>query len=269
MLLRIRTAVESMSANTDWSSAISSPFFAMFSKRTAVVGLFKKGTCQCDITCRLGMPKQTVSDTVRRYRELGHNGYRPGRSRKRTVNTLSVRQKTAERINGDPGVSIREIVREIEVNRETLGQIAEDDFNLKPYRLRRVQLLTDEDKVKRLQRCRLLNQRAAEGRWVTILFTDEKLFTVKQSYNPQNDKNGCSENPGSMFKVERRQCPKSVTIWAGICATGKSSGFCRKRGENKLRSVSERYSGGRGASLGEDLLRKFISNAPRRFRASS
>ena len=194
----------------------------MSSKRTAVIELFKKGTRQCDISRLLGMPKQTVSDTVRRYRELGHSGDRPGRGRKRSVNTPSVRRKITKRIKRNPRVSMRKIAREIEVNRETVRRIAKDDLNLKPYKLRRVQLLTDEDEVKRLQRCRLLKQRAAEGRWETILFTDEKLFTVEQSYNPQNDRHWCSENPGSTSKVERRQCPESVMIWAGICATGKT-----------------------------------------------
>ncbi|KAM8719146.1 hypothetical protein ACLKA7_011798 [Drosophila subpalustris] len=52
-------------------------------------------------------------------------------------------------------------------------------------------------------------------------FTDEKLFTVEQSHNHQNDSIWSEEAPGTSAIVEDRQNPKSVMVWGGNCASGK------------------------------------------------
>ena len=91
------------------------------------------------------------------------------------------------------------------------------------YKLQKVQLLTDENKRVRLQRCRQLKRRAAAQRWERILFTDEKLFTVEQAHNQQNDRSWSAEAPGTSAIVEHRQNPESVMVWGGICASGKTT----------------------------------------------
>ena len=74
----------------------------------------------------------------------------------------------------------------------------------------------------RLDRCRKLKVRAAGGGWERILFTDEKLFTVEQAYNRQNDRMWSTEAPGTSAIVEHRQKPQSVIVWGGISASGKT-----------------------------------------------
>ena len=93
---------------------------------------------------------------------------------------------------------------------------------MKPYKSQKVQLLTEENKRVRLQRCRLLQQRAAGTRWERILFTDEKLFSVEQAHNRQNDRYWSSQSPGSSAIVEHRQNPQSVMVWGGICSSVKT-----------------------------------------------
>ena len=60
------------------------------------------------------------------------------------------------------------------------------------------------------------------SRWEGILFTDEKLFTVEQAHNHQNDRSWSAEAPGTSAIVEHRQNPQSVMVWGGICASGKT-----------------------------------------------
>nr|XP_041631943.1 uncharacterized protein LOC121502435 [Drosophila kikkawai] len=69
--------------------------------------------------------------------------------------------------------------------------------------------------------CRQLKRRAAGQKWERIPFTDEKIFTIEQAHNHQNDGSWSAEAPGTSAIIERRQCEQSLMVWGGICATGK------------------------------------------------
>ena len=151
---------------------------------------------------------------IKRYQELGHEGDRPGRGRKRTVNTSRNRAVISKRVRRNPRVSMRKIARDTGMNRESVRLLAKKELGLQPYKRQKVQLLTDENKRTRLQRCRLLVHRAAGNKWENILFTDEKLFTVEQVHNPQNDRTWSTEPPGASFVIEHRQNPHQS--WYGL-----------------------------------------------------
>ena len=74
-------------------------------------------------------------------------------------------------------------------------------LKLKPYKMREAQLLTDNNKRMRLQRCRALLRRFAAKRWEKLFFTDENVFTLEQYHNSQNDR------IWSSCIVTRRQYP--------------------------------------------------------------
>ena len=123
--------------------------------------------------------KQTVSKAINRFKELGHDGRRPGSGRRRTVNTSTNRQIIRKQVKRNSRVSMRKIARETGMKRESVRQMAKRELNLMSYKLQKVQLVTDENKRVRLQRCRQLKRRATAQRWERILFMDEKLFTVE------------------------------------------------------------------------------------------
>jgi ''Paired box'' domain. len=194
----------------------------MSNKSGVILELFRQGKRQCEIVRLLNVPRQTVSDAINRFKELGHDGRRPGSGRKRTVNTSANRQIIRKRVRRNSKVSMRKIARETGMGRESVRQMAKRELGLKPYKLQKVQLLTDENKRVRLERCLQLKRRAAAQRWGRILFTDEKVFTVQQAYNHQNDRSWSAEAPGTSAIVEHRQNPASVMVWGGICASGKT-----------------------------------------------
>lgn len=191
-------------------------------RRNAIVELHKRGHRQCDIVRMLRAPQSTVSTTLKRYRELGHEGDRPGRGRKRSVATRQNKNKVRQRIKRNPRLSLRKVARDMGINRESLRQLVKNDLGLKAYKLRKGQQLTNQNKRVRLTRCRELVRRAAGSEWETILFTDEKLFTVEQVFNHQNDRIWSAEAPASTRMVQRRQKPKALMVWGGICASGKT-----------------------------------------------
>jgi len=198
--------------------------------RSAIIALFQAGKRQCEIVRDLGVPRQTVSKAIKRFRELGHIGDRSGRGRKRSVRTPRNRQVIKKRVNRNSRVSMRKIARETGISDRSVRRMAKEDLRLKPYKLQRAQLLTDKDKNVRLTRSRALLRRAAGDKWERILFTNEKLFTIEQAHNRQNDRFWSTEAPGSSAIVTHRQFPQSVMVWAGVCSTGKTPLVFVKKG---------------------------------------
>ena len=70
----------------------------------------------------------------------------------------------------------------------------------------------------------MLRQSAA-GRHRSILFTDEKIFTVERCHNHQNDRillqKGSSTSPDAST-ITRNHFPSHVMVWAGVTANGKT-----------------------------------------------
>ena len=59
----------------------------MSNRRIAILHLHDQGKRNCEIVQLLGVRGDMVSKTIKRFKEVGHAGDRPGRGRKRTVNT--------------------------------------------------------------------------------------------------------------------------------------------------------------------------------------
>ena len=193
----------------------------MSSNCSAIVPLHQLGKRNCESARKLCIACSLVSRAIKRFKELGNKSDRHERGRKRTVNSSNNRKIIKKRVERNSRVSMRKIARETGINRESVRLIAKKELGLKPYKLQKCQLLTDENKKVRLERCRMLQRRAAGTGWEKIVFTDEKLFTVEQAYNRQNDRSWSKEASGSLSVVEHRQNPRSVMVWGGICASGK------------------------------------------------
>ncbi|GFX78091.1 uncharacterized protein TNCV_972451 [Trichonephila clavipes] len=73
-----------------------------------------------------------------------NDGRRPGSVRKRTVNTSRNRKSIEKRVQRNPRVSMRQITRDMGTSDRSVRQIAKAELGLKPYNLRKVQLLTEK-----------------------------------------------------------------------------------------------------------------------------
>lgn len=195
----------------------------MTTQHEKIIALHEMGKRNCDIARALHCCKSQVTRSIKRFQELGHTGRRPGQGRKRTIRTRKNQERIRERVRRNPRVSMRKVARDTGISLRSVRRIAKEDLQLTPYKLHKVQLLTDDNKRVRLERCQqLLLSHASPRKWSSILFTDEKLFTIEQFHNHQNDRIWSVESPGSSGVVEHRQNPKAVMVWAGICATGKT-----------------------------------------------
>ena len=77
---------------------------------------FVKEYTPCKIVYLLGVLKQIVSDAIKRFNQLVHEGDRPGRGRKHTVDTLRNRRVIRKRARGNLRVYMRKIARETDIS---------------------------------------------------------------------------------------------------------------------------------------------------------
>ncbi len=85
--------------------------------------------------------------------------------------------------------------------------------------------MSKEEKETTAMRTKALKRRIAAGNLDSILFSDEKLFTVEQSSNHQNDRilsAGIEDIPENLKYVPRRQGAESLMVWAGVSANSRT-----------------------------------------------
>lgn len=186
-------------------------------KRFSILELFKQRKRQCRIVCLLNVSLQTVSDAICHFKELDNDRRRPGSGRKR--NTSNNPKANKKRVKRNPTFSMRNIAREIRISDQQVQQMAKTELRLLPYKFQKVQLLTEENKLVQLQRCRKLLRRAASQRF---FYPDEKLFTIQQTHNSQNDSIWSVDVSSTSAIVEHRQNPMSVMVWGEICTNWKT-----------------------------------------------
>jgi inhibitor of nuclear factor kappa-B kinase subunit alpha len=194
----------------------------MKSFRPAIIRLFEEGKKISEIARLLNLPRMTVSDAVKRYQETGSNNDRVRSGRPRTSNTSMNRKRIKGRIQRNPKLSTRKLAKSTGVSRSSVQRILKNHLGLKAFKLQKAHLLTDTMKATRLKMCKALKRRFAAGRHKSILFSDEKLFTIEQSHNHQNDRIWAIEVPLQDKLVNRSQKPKSVMVWAGVTSNGKT-----------------------------------------------
>ena len=94
-------------------------------------------------------------------------------------------------------------------------RICHDDLKLSPYKLRKRQLILGVTIETKLARSKLLLKQHKNGMLQNLIFTDEKLFTVQQTHNHQNNQvlaKTLDSIPASTRKVFRTQKPASVMV---------------------------------------------------------
>jgi len=196
-------------------------------KRSAIIALHKTGKTGPEIFNLLRNQNYTrkfIWRTISRFLETGSVNDKPRSGRPKSVSTRNLKQKVKARIQRNPRRSLRKMSKELRVNRETLRKFVRKKLNLRSYKYHEVQLLTPDQKRKRLDRCRTLRQRFANGAHLAILFSDEKIFTIEQTLNRQNDRilaGQSADIPRVIRDIKRTQKPASVMVWAGMTSDRK------------------------------------------------
>ncbi len=199
----------------------------MYDLRQIIVRTFQRGERQADIFRRFnpdGVSRQFISKTIKRWRETGTTDDRPRSGRPRSARTAQLVHKVRERFRRNRRRSVRKLAEKLDTPRTTVRRIVKDDIGLKPYKHQKVHGLSTAQKDKRLVRCKRLLRRSGNNRVNSIVFSDEKIFTVEEKLNKQNDRiyaAAIEDIPEKIRTVQRFQSPSSFMVWVAVSAQGK------------------------------------------------
>ena len=199
----------------------------MEKNRVAIVNLYLQGKSQSEILNILNFPKtrrKLIYRTIKRYMDTGSTSDRQRSGRPTSATTTQKIKVIRSRIQRNPQRSMRKMALELKIPRESVRTIVKSDLGLFPYKKRKVHFISAQIKIKMLARKALLARFASFG-LDEILFSDEKLFTVEQAYNRQNDRilsSSLSSIPQEYRCVQRVQHPQSVMVWAGVSEKGRT-----------------------------------------------
>ena len=121
---------------------------------------------------------------------------------------------------------MRKMAIELGTNSESLRKLVHEDLGLKSLKRKTVHHLTPTLRRKRLVRCKGLLRRLAPRDMDKVLFSDEKLFTVEEVNNRQNDRILASTSkdiPEKLKYVDRVQKPMSVMVWGGVSTNSRTN----------------------------------------------
>ena len=169
--------------------------------------------------------RMLVYRTIKRYNATKGIADRARSGRPSTVRSIRLRKVVRGRVARNPKRSIRKMAKEIGVNRESLGKVVREDLGLKSLKRKTVHHLTPVLRKKRVGRCKGLLQRLAPDDVTKILFSDEKVFTVEESTNRQNDRiisPTSKDIPEEIKYIDRVQKPLSVMVWVGVTANSRT-----------------------------------------------
>lgn len=203
--------------------------------RIAVIALHKCGKKISeifDILKPLKISRMFVYRTVQRYKEQLSVEDRHRSGRPRTARTPAVIKNVRERIRRNPLRKQKVMSREMDISTATMSRVIKDDLKMKAYRRNTGHLLTPRLKAIRTERSkRLLAWHAINGH-ENILFTDEKIFTIEEKFNRQNDRvyaSSSSQAKEVVPRIQRGHHPSSVMVWWGVSHQGVSDlHFCEK-----------------------------------------
>ena len=123
--------------------------------------------------------------------------------------------------------SPRDIEKLTGISRSSVQRIAKRDLQLHVFRREKAHLLSDSDRQKRVKCCRTLLRSRRLQTVDKVRFSDEKIVTVQQPINTQNDRMYAAMNKKSAMPSERlikgrKHFGESMMVSVAVSKTGKT-----------------------------------------------
>ncbi|UYV70197.1 hypothetical protein LAZ67_7002153 [Cordylochernes scorpioides] len=177
------------------------------------------------VQLRVKLPKTTIYRVKKQFDEADSNKEGIATRKKHSHRSDRVSgeefvKNVKEKIDGNPGKSMRAIAKEMDVGSMTIVRTIHEDLGLKSYALRKGQLLTENMKNNRKGKAAaLLNNLKHDSFGMLRFFSDEKNFDVDQKVNPRNDRWICKD-PSEIPVVMHTKFPASVMVLGVISSEG-------------------------------------------------
>ncbi|KAI6655371.1 hypothetical protein LOD99_2206 [Oopsacas minuta] len=193
-------------------------------KRSLIILYHNEGKSASVISKILSINRWIVYRTIKRYKETGCTQDRFRKGRPHSVRTPAVRKLVREKVRKNPVRSIQGMAKDFNIL-TSMGRIVKEYLGLKCYKFRGVQLLSEVNKMRRYEKCLILGKRFTGGTHQSIVFSDEKIFTVEMTCNRQNSRILAPDRrsiSSSIRTIKRTQKPASVMVWGAISSDGRT-----------------------------------------------
>lgn len=210
------------------TNAHSRQIFLMDVKRNAVIALHLAGASQTKILRELrhlAINRKFVYRTIKRYNESGSVNKRYGGGPKRTATSREMVRRVKAKIDRNPRRSGRKMAAELKISQTSMRKILKNELKVKPLKIQKAHGLTPEQMKVRVERSKSLKRLHESGLLPNIVFSDEKIFTIEQFVNKQNDRVYLKERSNENMALRlatRNQKPEHVMVWAAVTADGRS-----------------------------------------------
>lgn len=193
--------------------------------RGAVISLHKSGHSPSQILklLRKRVSRSFVYKTLKRFRETGSLNDRPRSGRPRTKSTSATIRRVKQLLRRNPRRSMKSMSKDLGVSPTTAFRIAKKYLGLKAYKKVQVQMLSAKDKDRRKAKASTLLKRFTDDEVDRIIFSDEKMFTVSERVNRQNDRVYAARKedlPQAALKFRKAEFPAKIMVWGAVCSRG-------------------------------------------------
>uniref|UniRef100_A0A2M4DSA6 Putative dde superfamily endonuclease n=1 Tax=Anopheles darlingi TaxID=43151 RepID=A0A2M4DSA6_ANODA len=113
------------------------------------------------------------------------------------------------------------MARDMKMSHTSMQKILKEDLEYSPFKKQKIHGLSRKNVADRVTRSRMLLKTHAAH---SLIFSDEKLFTLAVTLNKQNDRvygQSLRDIPASKIAVERYQNVSAVMVWGAISSKGK------------------------------------------------
>ncbi len=147
----------------------------------AIRALLATGMNVSEVARQTGASRNTVAHV------RDHGVERKEHERPRTVRTDELVANVEGAINANPNTSVRALARDTGTAEATMRLLVKEDLGMRSYTKQERPLLSEDTRRKREERATtLINRLKRVDAGVTILFSDEKYFTLAQYHNRRN-----------------------------------------------------------------------------------
>ena len=195
-------------------------------KRAQIVALFQSGMSQVDVARQMGISKQSVNYTIKRFQETGEFQSRTRSGRPRVTSPATDRSIRRACV-ANPTISATEIRAGLPANTSapstrTIQRRLSTEFNLKAYRPAKKPALSPKNIRDRLAFCNRVKDWTPEM-WAKVLFSDE---TIVQQFSNRGS-NKIRRPPNSRYNkryiVRTVKHSPQVMIWGSFSSSGRGN----------------------------------------------
>ena len=165
---------------------------------------------------------KAIRETVSKFHSTGSvkDQHRGASGRPRSARNGANIEKLEASFEEDPAMSNRKRAQAVDINPTPVWSIARKDLKLKAYKIQDVQILSADDKIKRLEMCRMFDAKMSQNsNWIkNVWFSDEAHFYLECGMNSQNRRIWATTKPDLVN--QRPLHSAKCTAWCAISATG-------------------------------------------------